>query len=245
MNPSPTCVCPAEMLCTEDEVAHLIMSMDSNKANGPDGVSARMLKGTALAIAPSLTKLFNLSITTGCFPTCWKTSNVVPVPKSKTHSDCTQYRPISLLSIVSKLLEKHLHSYISLHLSVSHPISEKQWGFQSGRSTVSALLTVTHKWFKALDQGHEICSVFFDLRKAFDSVPHKMLLDKLVSYGLDKHYLNWVSSYLCNRRQCVVVGEELSMETRIVSGVPQGSVLGPLLFLLMMWPTFLYPMIAY
>ena len=180
----------------------------------------------SIAIAPSLT---NLSITTGCFPTCWKTSNVVPVPKSKTHSDCTQYRPISLLSVVSKLLEKHLHSYISLHLSVSHPISEKQWGFQSGRSTVSALLTVTHEWFKALDQGHEICLVFFDMRKAFDSVPHKMLLDKLVSYGLDKHCLNWVSSYLCNRHQCVLVGGELSMETRVVS---QSSVLGPLLFLI-------------
>ena len=176
--------CPDELLCTAEEVIFLIMSLDPSKANGPDGISAQMLKGTAYSIASSLTKLFNISIRQGRFPECWKTSSVVPIPKSANPSEATDYRPISLLSIVSKMLERHFHQYVTKHLNEYHPLSNKQWGFQSGKSTVTALLSVTHDWFQALEAGQEVCSIFFDLRKAFDSVPHRPLVDKLANLGL-------------------------------------------------------------
>ena len=140
-----------EFLCSTDEILFLVKSLDSSKANGPDGVSAH-------SIAPSLTKLFNISIRQGRFPECWKTSTVVSIPKSANHKETTNYRPISLLSVVSKMLERHLHQYITNHLNEHHHLSNKQWGFQSGKSTVVALLSVTHDWFQALESGQEVCS---------------------------------------------------------------------------------------
>ena len=115
-----------------------------------------MLKGTAFNIAPSLTKLFNISIRQGHFPECWKTSSVVLVPKCTGLSNVTNCRPISLLSIVNKILECHFHQYITNHLNEYHPLSNKQWGFQSGKSTTTALLSVPHDWFQALEAGQEV-----------------------------------------------------------------------------------------
>ena len=112
---------------------------------------------TATSIAPSLAKLFNISIKLGCFPTCWKTSSVIPVPKSSKHNEVANYRPISLLPVVSKLLERHIHRAITTHLNEIRPL-------------------------KALESRHNVCSVFLDLRKAFDSVPHRLLLEKLNTY---------------------------------------------------------------
>ena len=149
----PPGYCPDDFLCTEDEVATLISSLDTSKANGPDGVSARMLKGTLNSIVPSLTKLFNISITTGQFPQCWKESVVVPIPKGGDHSKPTNYRPISLLSITSKLLERHFHWLISEHLSDSNYLAINQWGFQHGKSTLASLLAVVHVWLQALESG--------------------------------------------------------------------------------------------
>ena len=176
-------LCPKQLLCTIDEVLFLIKSMDLSKANGPDGISAHMLKRTAHSIAPYPTKLFNISIRQGHFPECWKTSSVVPIPKSACLSKATNYRPISLLSIVSKMLERHFNQYITNHLNEYHPLSNKQWAI------TTALLSVTHDWFRALEAGQEVCSIFFDFRKAFDSVPHRLLVDKLTSLGLDAHII--------------------------------------------------------
>ena len=186
----------------------LLKSLDVSKANGPDGISARMLKFTAHAIAPSLTRLFNISIRLGRFPTCWKASLVVPVPKSSKHQEASNYRLISLLSVLSKLLERHVHHFISAHLKHSHPLSSKQWGLQAGKSTTTALLAIVHDWLEILDAGNEICAVFFDLRKAFDSVPHQPLLDKLANTGLDRHTISWIRSYLSNHSQQVCTGGE-------------------------------------
>ena len=99
----------------------------------------------------------------GCFPALWKTSNIVPVPKSSNHHESSNYHPISLLLILGKLIEHHIHFLITEHLSSCHPISESQWGFQVGKSTVSALLATTHDWLQHLEAGQDVCAIFFDL----------------------------------------------------------------------------------
>ena len=168
LNPSSF---PAELLCTEDVIFDLITELDCNKSSGPDDISARMLKGTAASVTPSITRLFNLSLSSGSFPDAWKMARVVPIPKSSDMSVPSNYRPISILSIISKILERVVYQYIFQHLCLTSPISPKQWGFLPGRSTTSALLSVTHNWLQQLDLGYDVCTVYFDLRKAFDSVP--------------------------------------------------------------------------
>ena len=224
--------CPVDILCSEEEVTDLLLSLNTSKANGPDGISATMLKSMAYSIAPGLTKLFNKSISSGKLPSTWKTSSIVPIPKSNEKSSVTNYRPISLLSIISKLLERHIYWQIATHLEVYAPISLHQWGFQPKKSTTAALLDVYNTWALEIDKGNEVCAIFFDLKKAFDSVPHRKLIDKLTVIGLNPYILRWITFYLSNRKQYVILNGETSPTTDVMSGVPQGSVLGPLLFLI-------------
>ena len=164
-----------------------------------------MLKSVAHSIAPSVTRLLNQSIQSGCFPVLWKVSNIVPIPKTGDKSNPSNYRPISLLSILSKILEKHVARLLTSQIKDKSLISDSQWGFLSGRSTTSALLCVIDTWQRHLDSGTEMCSVFLDLQKAFDTVPHRNLLLVLKQMEFHPTLLKWICSYLTSRVQRVVV----------------------------------------
>ena len=186
-----------------------------------------MLKQTAHAIAPSLTTLFNLSLKTGVFPRDWKLARVVPVAKPGAKNNPVNYRPISLLPIISKVLERHVSNIMKNPLIDHSPLSTQQWGFTAKKSTTSALRSFTHNCLKSLNNGNEVGAVFVDLSKAFDSVPHGPLLVRIEGTGVNSFLIRWIQSYLSSRSQSVVLDGAESNLLPVISGVPQGSILGP------------------
>ena len=155
-----------------------------------------MLKLTAYSSALAVTRLFNLSLTSGRVPREWKCAWVSPVPKVSGASDYSQFRPISLLPVISKILERQVQAYILEWALTESLISDDQWGFLNGRSTTGALVNTVDRWHRCLERGNEVCAVFLDLKKAFDRVPHRPLLDKLRSLKINPYVLQWLESYL-------------------------------------------------
>ena len=160
----------------------------------------------------------------GTVPEHLKTSMVVPIYKQGDTSNHENYRPVSLLPIISKILERYIFEKLCTFLY----ISDNQWGFQAGKSSTGAVLSAVHDWQYHSGRGDEVQAIFFDLQKAFDTVPHAKLISKLADLDISPHFLSWISSYL---KQQVVVSGTMSPSINVVSGVPQGSVLGTLLFL--------------
>ena len=216
------------LLCSPSEIEEILLSLDTSKAMGPDGVLALMLKYTATSIAPSLCELFNMSISSGVISQEWKMSNVIPIHKSGGKTEANNYRPISLLCIISKVLQKHILTKMLAFVDSTRFLSDDQWGFRPAYSTASALASATHDWFTTLDSGSSVDAVFFDLKMAFDSVPHSLLLDKISATGLHPVLVQWIGAYLTSRSQRTVVGGSASNWAPVLSGVSQGSILGPL-----------------
>ena len=189
-------------------------------------------KLVAPVLSPSLTYLFNLSLEKSIFPEEWKSARVTPLFKSGSKTDCNNYRPISVLSIVSKVFERIVYDQVYSYLSFNNLLTKHQSGFRSFHSTATALLDATNDWFINMDNGLLNCAVFLDIKKAFDTVNHNILLKKLQLYGFNHTVTNWFKSYLQDRRQVCIVDGSFSDEGILISGVPQGSIIGPLLFLL-------------
>ena len=188
------------------------------------------LKETAAEISIPLSIIFSKSLQSGHLPECWKIANVVPIHKSGSRHFTNNYRPISLICVVGKVLESIIRDSMLHHLTVNGLISQQQHGFLPHCSCTSQLLTAINDWTCSIDQGYPIDVIYFDFRKAFDTVPHARLLLKLKEYGINGNLLCWLDGFLSNRRQRVSINGSFSQLSDVTSGIPQGSVLGTLLF---------------
>ena len=191
--------------CDEAEVYDLLSTWKLNTATGPDGVSSRILRETTATITPGLTKIFNQSLQQSKVSSLWKLSNVTPIPKDGNKSSPLNYQPVSLLSLVSKILERIIHSKLSSFIYSNNLMSNCQFGFRPKSSTQEALLSVTHSWHQLRTNHQQVAAVFFDVRKVFDSVPHDRILNSIWRIDIRGSLLHWLEDYLTNRKQRVVL----------------------------------------
>ena len=218
--------------CTSTEILEIISNMKSSKSSGPNSISTNLLIEFSQMLVCPLVLIIDMSLKQGIFPSLNKEADVCAIHKKDEKTRCENYRPISLLPNISKMFERVMYTRLEAFLNMTETIYKFQFGFRKNYLTNHALLSIVGQIRSALDKNMFACGVFIDLEKAFDTVNHQILLYKLNHYEIRGVANKWFSSYLSNRYQKVALNGESSQRLPITCGVPQGSILGPLLFLL-------------